>query len=160
MIRKWNLLFVVGNIITLTYRQNLELLNFYVLPSHFDAASIMYLQGYKSLALSNLFILQVNHLMSIEPGGYFISGNFYFEFIPICWLKPFLVFRFWLNDPTPAVRFIDSTGMIILWCNFYLPATDFGASMPDRMNTPLFPFASSLNWSVRIKFLYFLLVDR
>ena len=55
------------------WKKLLQFLYSEILPANFNAAAIVYLQGYKTFALAYFLIFYCDHLVAIEPGSHFIA---------------------------------------------------------------------------------------
>ncbi len=84
----------------------------------------MDLQGDEPFTLANFFVLEVDHLLAIQPGGNFIADDLDFHLVPFAGFEGFFGFGSGLDEPSPAIRFVHAAAVAIQWGHFDLPTAD------------------------------------
>ena len=80
-----------------------ELFDLEVTPSDLYAAAVMDLQGYRSVGLTDLFISEVDHGLSVQPCLNPVSLDSDPELIPLSGFQDVLLVVIYLYQPATAV---------------------------------------------------------
>ena len=94
----------------------------------------MDLQGDSALSGTNLLIIDIDHLLAIQPSLYVIALNFNTHSVPITKFQDILFLVRNLDQPATTIRLIDTTCVLTFRSDLYLPAVYFNALLDELAN--------------------------
>src|SRR5690606_8709157 len=103
-------------------------------------------------SLRYFLILNINHLLPVQPGGNMASDSADPDLVPFIHFQYVLVFIRNTHQPSPSLVFIDSTGIMIVWSYFNLPSANFGSikSGTEKYTTVAISFLQEFKFHLKI----------
>src|SRR5690606_38445015 len=125
-------------------------------PKDLQSAAAMDLQSNGAFSFGDFVIGNVHHLFTVQPGRDLPAYYTDFHAVPVTIFQEFILFWVGLNQPAPAVRLIDPSGVMTWRSYLYLPAGHFGSLKRGADKDPavtillLFELSSQLKIFVEI----------
>ena len=100
----------------------LEFCEVEITPQNLDDIVVVNLQHDTAGTCTEYGVVDINHLLAIEPSFYIVALNTQTQGVPLAGLEDILLLVGNLNQPTTAIRLINCACVITLRSNLALPA--------------------------------------